>query len=180
MGRNLPLSGLKGTLSEGGIRVPCIARWPEVIPAGTTRAIPVITMDWTATFLALAAVTPRQPLDGVSLLGMLRGEKRALAERALFWRRTPEPVRGKVIPQRALRSGPWKYLEEQSRAPRLFDLANDLSESQDVSAQRADLCDRFRRELDAWKPKCPAPIRLMLRSSDQIQENSQTKIPLLP
>jgi len=120
MGRNLPLSGLKGTLSEGGIRVPCIARWPGVIPAGKISATPIITMDWSATFLALADVARREVSDGVNLLPLLRGEGDALPPRDLFWRRVPEPVRGKVVPQRAVRSGAWKYLEELKPAAAPF------------------------------------------------------------
>ena len=156
MGRNLPLSGLKGTLSEGGIRVPCIARWPGVIPAGKTSATPVITMDWTATFLALASVTRGEPADGVSLLPLLRGEGGALPPRDLFWRRVPEPVRGKVVPQRAVRSGAWKYLEEQSQPPRLFDLAQDPAETHDLSNDHPDVCSQLRAKIDAWESTMPA------------------------
>ena len=156
MGRNLPLSGLKGTLAEGGIRVPCIARWPGVIPAGKSIATPIVTMDWTATFLTLARVTPSERLDGVDLLPMLRGEADSPGARTLFWRRVPEPVRRKVVPQRALRSGSWKYLEEQNCEPRLFDLARDVAEQQDLAPEHPELCAEFCRQLDAWEAAMPA------------------------
>ncbi len=156
MGRNLPLSGLKGSLGEGGIRVPCLARWPGVIPAGKTSSVPIITMDWTATFLALAGATRRETADGVNLLPLLRGETDALPPRELFWRRVPEPVRGKVVPQRAVRSGSWKYLEEKDAAPRLFDLARDPDESSDEFRGHPDLCAKLRSKLDAWEGTMPA------------------------
>lgn len=156
MGRNLPLSGIKGTLSEGGIRVPCIARWPGVIPAGKISATPIITMDWSATFLALADVTRREVSDGVNLLPLLRSEGDALPPRDLFWRRVPEPVRGKVVPQRAVRSGAWKYLEEQGQPPRLFDLAQDPAETRDLSSRHPALSARLRAKLDAWESTMPA------------------------
>lgn len=155
MGRNLPLSGRKGTLGEGGIRVPCIARWPGIIPAGKTSATPIITMDWTATFLALAGVTRREAADGVNLLPLLRGQDDALRPRDLFWRRVPEPVRGRVVPQRAVRHGAWKYLEEQGQPPRLFDLSQDPAETRDLSSRHPAICTQLRAKIEAWEASMP-------------------------
>lgn len=154
MGRNLPLSGLKGSLQEGGIRVPCIARWPGVIPAGTVSGVPIITMDWTATILHLAHATADLPLDGMNLMPVLRGES-GFAPRTLFWRRVPEPVRKNVLPQRALRSGKWKYLEDHDQPARLFDLSSDPSETNDRAALHPDLLLGFKAELDAWESAMP-------------------------
>jgi len=65
-----PLVGKKMDLLEGGIRVPCIVRWPHRVRAGHTTAQLAMTMDWVATFLDAAGVTahPDYPLDGISLL----------------------------------------------------------------------------------------------------------------
>src|SRR4051812_24872546 len=73
---NWPMSEGKTTLNEGGIRVPAIVRWPGRVPAGRTVDQTVITMDWTATMLALAgaAPDPAYPLDGVDLSPLCRGE----------------------------------------------------------------------------------------------------------
>ena len=101
---NWPLVGGKMDLTEGGIRVPWIAHWPAVIAPGRVSEQQCMTMDWTATLLdaAGAGAHPDYPLDGVSLLRVLR-EPRHAFHRPLHWRMNH---RG----QRALREGDWKYL----------------------------------------------------------------------
>jgi arylsulfatase A-like enzyme len=71
---NWPLVGGKMDLTEGGIRVPWIAHWPAVIAPGGVSDQPCMTMDWSATMLDVAGVAahPAHPLDGVSLLPVLR------------------------------------------------------------------------------------------------------------
>ncbi|HET7837053.1 MAG TPA: sulfatase-like hydrolase/transferase, partial [Variovorax sp.] len=102
---NWPLVGGKMDLTEGGIRVPWIAHWPQGIRAGGVTAQQCMTMDWSATMLAAAGVAadPGYPLDGVSLLPVLRDAGKTFA-RPLHWRMNH---RG----QRALRDGDWKYLQ---------------------------------------------------------------------
>ncbi|MFF2778682.1 sulfatase [Streptomyces sp. NPDC058052] len=120
---NWPLAGNKGSLQEGGIRVPSILRWPARIDGGQVSDLPVFTPDWTATLLDLAGARPdpAYPLDGTSLAGhLLRGE--AVPERDLFWR-----VRG----ERALRRGDWKYYRGKSGRDQLFDLSADAREQAD-------------------------------------------------
>ena len=82
-----PLVGGKMDLTEGGIRVPWIAHWPAAIAPGGVSAQQCMTMDWSATLLAAAGVAAdaRYPLDGVSLLPVLR-DARHVFERPLFWR----------------------------------------------------------------------------------------------
>ena len=86
--RNQPLSHGKSTLGEGGIRVPCLARWPGKIPAGRVSNQVGITMDWSATIFKLAGAKPpkNRALDGKDLLPILTGDKRGV-KRTLFWRR---------------------------------------------------------------------------------------------
>ena len=101
---NWPLVGGKMDLTEGGIRVPYIAQWPALIRAGSTSAQHCITMDWTATFLDAAGVAPHPdyPLDGVSLLPVLRDPSATMA-RPLYWRM-------KHRRQRAHRDASWTSL----------------------------------------------------------------------
>ncbi|MFD0516858.1 sulfatase-like hydrolase/transferase [Paractinoplanes durhamensis] len=82
-----PLSGGKGNLNEGGIRVPNILRWPARLRSHQVSHEPVVTQDWTATLLELAGARPdpAYPGDGVSLAGYLLRGDRAPA-RDLFWR----------------------------------------------------------------------------------------------
>jgi len=73
-----------------------------------------------------------------------------------FWRRVPEPVRTRVVLQRALRSSEWKYIKELDSPTRLFDLGTDHAEGNHLTARHPDLCDRFRRPLDKWEATKPA------------------------
>jgi len=153
--RNAPLAGEKATLWEGGIREPCIARWPGVIPAGTTSAQVGVTMDWTATFLALAGAAPPEPLDGIDLMPALRSPQHNVP-RTLYWRRVKGRYRRNVLEQRAVRDGPWKYLEEPDGRPHLFDLENDIAEAHDLAAERPEIVKRLRAMLDRWQRTLPA------------------------
>ncbi|MGW6532006.1 sulfatase family protein [Streptomyces venezuelae] len=137
---NWPLSGNKGSLKEGGIRVPTIVRWPARIDGGQVSDEPVYTPDWTATLLEIGGARPDRahPLDGTSLAPyLLKGE--ALAERELFWR-----VRG----ERALRRGGWKYYRGKDGADQLFDLDEDRREQADRAAAEPRLLAELRR---AWE-----------------------------
>ncbi len=84
---NWPLVGGKMDLTEGGIRVPWIAHWPAVVAPGGMSEQLCMTMDWSATMLdaAGADADPAYPLDGVSLLPMLRDPARVF-DRPLHWR----------------------------------------------------------------------------------------------
>jgi arylsulfatase A-like enzyme len=112
--------GGKMDLTEGGIRVPWIAHWPAAITPGGTSPQHCLTMDWTATMLDAAGVAPDtgHPLDGVSLLPVLRGG--VAFERPMHWRMNH---RG----QRALRRGRWKYLQVDGHEY-LFDIDADARE----------------------------------------------------
>jgi len=138
---NWPFSFEKFYLNEGGIRVPAIVRWPGVVPTNRTVDQAVITMDWTATFLALAgaAAGAGYPLDGENVLPVLTGE-RGVYDRALFWRtRTRD----------AARVGRWKYVKD-SGEEHLYDLAVDLGEKAERKADEPDVFAQVKKQYDAW------------------------------
>ena len=123
---NAPLRGRKGSrndggMNEGGHRVPCIAAWPDVIPAGKTCAETVMTMDFLPTFAKLAGAAPpaRHVIDGVDVLPVLRGDAKA-PERTLHWRFGDEW---------AIRQGPWKLMGRENTGRMLVHLESDPAEA---------------------------------------------------
>ena len=149
---NWPLVGGKMDLTEGGIRVPWIAHWPTVIqPGGVSRQL-CMTMDWSATMLAAAGVAahPDFPLDGVSLLPVLRDASHGFA-RPLFWRMNH---RG----QRALRDGNWKYLMVDGNEY-LFDIPADERERANRAKLEPARLATMRAAWLAWNDTMP-PIPL--------------------
>jgi arylsulfatase A-like enzyme len=145
LSRNAPLSNRKSTLWEGGIRVPLILRWPGRLPANKTSPQVAITMDLTASILAVtgSAVPADHRLDGVDLLPSLRGQA-PIVERQLFWRLRPR------LGQRAVRSGRWKLLQDGANFY-LFDVANDPGERHDLTTEHLDLVRQLNAALDAWE-----------------------------
>src|SRR5204862_4777551 len=117
---NGPFFHHKATVWEGGIRVPCILRWPGRLPEGKVSALPAITMDLTASALAACQAAPPKgrTLDGIDIPPALAGTAES-RERAFFWR-IDRPDRK----QKAVRKGDWKYVRDGS-IDLLFDLAND-------------------------------------------------------
>ena len=143
-----PLVGGKMDLTEGGIRVPWIAHWPAVIRPGGVSAQHCMTMDWSATVLDAAGVAadPAYPLDGVSLLPVLRDAQQRF-DRPLHWRMNH---RG----QRALRNGDWKYLRVDG-GDYLFNLAQDERERANLGPREPRRLEALRRAWEAWNESMP-------------------------
>ena len=120
----------KGTLYEGGVRVPFVASWPARWPQGQTYDPMVSSLDIAATVLDLAKATitdNTRPIDGVNLDPYLRGEQEGPAHEALFWRRATHGNKVQVV-----RSGNMKLYQKGNDAPKLFNLATDIGEQTDV------------------------------------------------
>jgi arylsulfatase A-like enzyme len=141
---NWPFAGQKGSVFEGGIRVPAIVRWPGVVPAGRSTEQVAVTMDWTATILAGTGTAPhpRYPLDGKNLLPVIKGESLPY-ERKLFWR---------FRSQDALRSGRWKYVND-GQNQFLFDLSIDQRERANFKEKHPEVFNQLRSEFQAWEAR---------------------------
>ena len=154
---NAPLRAEKGTLYEGGIRVPLIVRLPGVVkPAGLCRT-PVISNDFYPTLLAAAGGRPKdgQVIDGVSLLPLLRGGG-APPREALYWH---YPAYHHATPAGAIREGDYKLIEffEDGRAE-LYNLAADIGESTDLAAKMPSKAGALGEKLKRWRRSINAPM----------------------
>ena len=148
LSRNTPFFHHKATLWEGGIRVPCMIRWPGRVPIGKTSEQPVITMDLTASILAATGTTPPdgRTLDGTDVLPILKG-KRPLEERTFFWR-----IKEQGITQKAVRKGRWKYVFDGiERLEMLFDLERDPGERETLFYQHPEVVRELSQSLKTWE-----------------------------
>lgn len=179
---NAPLRAGKGAFYEGGIRVPFCARWPGVIEPGSVVYTASHGVDFMPTFAELAetALPTDQPVDGASLVPLLKGEgKGAAKDRALFFHfplylggggavleafdGTPNTWR--AVPSSAIMRGDWKLIHyyEYDRSE-LFNLAQDPSESRDLSRDLPDKAHQLRAELETWINATNAPVPSIPRS----------------
>lgn len=140
--RNDPLTGEKGMLAEGGIRVPMVWFWPAGLPAGRVVSEPVISLDMTATAAAVGGVSANaDELDGENLIPLLTDEGVKSLDRSLYWR---------FWNQAAVRRGDWKLLVTSDLPDMLFHIRDDIDESHDVRETRPGIAKDLRRELQAW------------------------------
>lgn len=153
---NQPLRGEKGTLYEGGIRIPAIARQPGHVPAGSVCATPAITLDLYPTFVKLASATmpAEQPCDGVSLARLLRDPAAPLERDTLYWHL---PHYHHSTPAGAVRRGDWKLIEFfEDGAVELYDLGRDPGEQTDLAAAEPRRADALRSALQQWRQQVGA------------------------
>ncbi len=148
---NAPLSGTKGRVLEGGIRVPFLMQWKSRLSAAKVVDAPVISLDIlpTAAAAAGAVAAPDWKLDGVNLLPFLTGEAKAIPHETLYWR---------YGQQTAIRSGDWKLLRlPKDPAPRLFNLAEDIGEQKDLAASAPERVTALQATYNAWNAELVEP-----------------------
>jgi len=173
---NRPLRGAKGAFYEGGIRVPTFAVWPDAIAAGSICKTPITGVDYLPTFaeLANADLPKSQPVDGRSIIPLLRGE-RALEERAIFWHyplylqgngyNLVRPIHGtdtlywRATPSSVIRKGDWKLIQYfESGEVELFNVASDPSETKELSKAHPEKAGDLLKELKRWQTNTNAVI----------------------
>jgi arylsulfatase A-like enzyme len=160
---NSPLRGQKGQTWEGGIRVPFVIRWKGKLPAGKTDARPIIQLDVLPTALAAAGIGIKQEwgLDGVNLLPFLSGTRADAPHDALYWRL------GGIM---AIRKGDWKLVkvhegglqEDPAKltlaGAQLFNIANDISERNDLTASRPEKVQELSAAWLRWRAQLRTPL----------------------
>lgn len=166
---NAPLRSGKGSLYEGGIRVPFIVRWPGVTRPGSTCDTPAMHVDFFPTLIELTqAKAPKQSLDGESLVKIFRDPGAKLRRDAIYqhfpgylgagansWRTTPVGI---------VHSGDWKLMEfyEDGRLE-LYNLRDDISETKNLASTQPERARELHAKLKAWRKdvgaKMPTPHR---------------------
>jgi arylsulfatase A-like enzyme len=161
---NAPLRSGKGSLYEGGTRVPFIVRWPGVTKAGTECQAPTIHVDFYPTMLeVLGSPKPSQTLDGETLVPLWRDPRASLERDAIYqhfpgylgagksqWRTTPVSL---------IQSGQWKLMEflEDGRIE-LYNLASDMGESRNLAMELPHKAKELNDKLIAWRKEIAAPM----------------------
>ncbi len=162
---NLPLRSGKGDLYEGGIRVPLIIRWPELIGStkpvtpGTVDPTPVISMDLSATILDAAGVEldPDDRLDGTSLRPLFQAEK--LDRGPLLFHYPHFAFHKANRPGGAIRNGRYKLIRHyDDHSVELYDLHDDLGETNNLAEQKKELAAELDLQLTRWLQETDAPM----------------------
>ena len=158
---NFPLRSGKGSLYEGGVRVPLIVKWPGMTEPGSTSQEVVCSIDFYRTILDVSGLTGNPThnadVDGLSLVPLLKNPDAKLKRDTLYWHYphyypTTSPVS-------SIRQGEWKLLEYfEDGHVELYNLKSDLGEQNDLSKQMPDKAEELQRRLDAWRKAVNAQL----------------------
>jgi len=138
-----PLKGIKRSLTDGGIRVPCIAWWPGTIEAGRESAHVAYFGDWMATAAELAGTETPASCDSISFVPTLKGQGGQAEHEWLYWE-----FHEKNFQQAALLNGRWKGIRTGLDGPvTLYDLETDVGETTDVATKHPEVVERIAKYL---------------------------------
>ena len=159
---NEPLRGEKGTLYEGGIRVPLIIRWPGVTKPGSVSHVPVASIDFLPTIAEIAGLPlPPRGVDGKSLVPLLRGGG-GLEREALYWHYPHYNLHQALTPlapSGAVRKGDFKLIEQyEDGRLELFNLKDDPGERYNLAAALPGKARELQADLAAWRKSAGAQM----------------------
>lgn len=147
-----PLKGEKGSLHEGGIRVPLIVKYPGKVEPGSTSAEPTISYDFYPTFVAAAggSLPTTQTIDGHNLLPILTGSQDRLNRDAVHWH---YPHYHHDRPASAIRERDWKLIEylDGTGDIELYHLAQDIGEEKNLASEKKGKVADLKNKLTAWR-----------------------------
>ena len=173
---NAPLRSEKGSLYEGGIRVPFIVRWPGAAAPGITSDALVTSIDLFPTFVELAGgrMPVGQAFDGTSLVPLLRGSAQAPG-RAIFFH---YPHYHHSVPAGAIRQGYFKLIEFfGDTRTELYNLRNDIGESLDLASVQPDTAAALRARLAAWRERMGAAMPVANPDFDETRRGAWGRRP---
>jgi arylsulfatase A-like enzyme len=147
---NTPLRGAKGSVYEGGVRVPFLLAWPEKLGAGRVDDRPVSSLDVMATALAAAGVPmpADRKYDSIDLVPYASGARTGAPHERLFWRNAA---------LLAVREGNWKLVRGAGPGDELYDLAADVGEKNNLAEAQPAVAARLAAALEAWNRELIEP-----------------------
>ncbi len=161
----------KGSLMEGGIGVPFIARWPGKIPAGKVDQTNIFSaVDLVPTFCELAEIdlpSDYRP-DGVSQVAALKGKKLETRKKPLFWRMTLSRLSYAIVHEN------WKLVANKDFSKcELYDLVADPLESKELSSTQPEVVEELKNLIVEWQKTLPAtpsgPVFSALRAENVLK-----------
>lgn len=157
---NLPLSGIKSTHLEGGIRVPFIMKYPGKVKANSTYDFPISTFDLLPTFFAAAGgdTGNLKDIDGVDLLPYINGQNTERPHETLFWKRDARA---------AIRKGDWKLIRFPDRPAELFYIPDDERELNNLASKEPERYKEMYKELFAWETTLERPRWLLKKEYEK-------------
>lgn len=167
-----PFRGEKGSLWEGGIRVPTIVVWPGSLTAGKVVTQLAMSMDWLPTLLSAAGARPDpvHPPDGIDLMPVLRGRAPEF-ERTVFWR---------TEDMAAARKGDWKYVR-WDRREFLANLAEDETENANFRLKNPAMFAQLKQAYEAWdKQMLPIPPEVRRGPWENLKNRARDLEPVRP
>lgn len=154
------LADKKASLLEGGLRVPMVVSWPDVIKGGTKCQVPVISMDFFPTFVHAAGGSTADitQLEGLDLMPLFRGAIK-LERDALYWHFPHNRMEVTYYMGSTILEGDWKFYQGHGLIKdALFNLKDDPMERNNVLMNNPELGNRLRGKLDRWLTKVSAKM----------------------
>jgi len=170
---NWPLAGTKSNQYEGGIRVPFVMKWPGKIKSGTEYNYPVISLDLIPTFVAAAGGNADKltDLDGVNILPYVIAKKTERPHETLFWKKEVRAV---------IRKGDWKLMRHIDRPAELFNIAEDVSERNNLADEYPEKVKALFRELYEWELTLERPRWLLQRKYEKVDIDRMNQYRTVP
>jgi arylsulfatase A-like enzyme len=180
---NKPLRAGKGNLYEGGVRVPYIIKWPGVIKGGTETNSIIQGVDNFATLVDIAGgkMPSSQINDGKSFYDVIKNGK-SYTDRTIFWHNgSPRPTSTADIYSSAIRKGDYKLVDLFALGKKeLYNIKKDIGEQNDIAAANPKLVDELYAELDAWRKKIGADMKINVNSLSEKEKAAGVQVVLTP
>ncbi|MBK1791398.1 sulfatase family protein [Persicirhabdus sediminis] len=155
-------SGRKRSLHDGGVRVPGVMVWPNVVSSPMTISAPIVTSDYLPTIVeAVGAKKPPYELDGVSVLPLLKGES---------IKRDPIGFIFKGV--EAFNGEKYKYYRS-SKSIELYDMENDPYEKNNIADQHPEIVEQFKKQIKAWHASCRSSFEGAEYGTDSLERVEQ-------